>query len=383
MANTQININTNGTTTLATAGKYCDRNIDVNVAIETGANDFTNVLTHESTTVVLNKYAGASSETAFNGEIVVYIDLVGLGFTTHPAELTIRWRGMEMSNNYQALFLSTDKTTWTATAQLYNATIDEHGDFSLYKKINYPTSNRYLKASFRVKGNKIAVTQDDVDKCILTINEPIGNTVEGITPTGTVNITTNGTHDVTNYASANVNIPASGITPTGTLEITTNGIHDVTEYANVNVNVEGSMPTQFTNLLTDSRVTIDLNKACNGNSLATRNGAFTITINLQDFGLAIDKQKPTFRWRGLNTDTSYSSLLVSQDGTTWTAHKNILTHDVDSYGDNSITTGSNYHSSWIYIRFTLRRSGSAITSSSLSGSILTINEPIGNGGYVG
>ena len=33
MANTQINIRTNGTTILATAGKYCDRNIDVNVAV--------------------------------------------------------------------------------------------------------------------------------------------------------------------------------------------------------------------------------------------------------------------------------------------------------------------------------------------------------------
>ena len=31
--NTQINITENGTTTLATAGKYCDRNIDVNVAV--------------------------------------------------------------------------------------------------------------------------------------------------------------------------------------------------------------------------------------------------------------------------------------------------------------------------------------------------------------
>ncbi len=39
--NTQINITENGTTTLATAGKYCDRNIDVNVNVEdSGADAF-------------------------------------------------------------------------------------------------------------------------------------------------------------------------------------------------------------------------------------------------------------------------------------------------------------------------------------------------------
>lgn len=41
--NTQIDITKNGTTTLATAGKYCDRNIDVNVSVEGGA-DYTALL---------------------------------------------------------------------------------------------------------------------------------------------------------------------------------------------------------------------------------------------------------------------------------------------------------------------------------------------------
>ena len=62
----------------------------------------------------------------------------------------------------------------------------------------------------------------------------------GITPTGTKNISTNGTHDVTNYASANVAVPASAV-DTGTKNITSNGNNqDVVGYAAVNVSVPNS-----------------------------------------------------------------------------------------------------------------------------------------------
>ena len=55
MANTQISITANGTKTLATAGKYCDRNIDVNVNVPasgitpTGTKSITSNGTHDVT----------------------------------------------------------------------------------------------------------------------------------------------------------------------------------------------------------------------------------------------------------------------------------------------------------------------------------------------
>lgn len=72
--------------------------------------------------------------------------------------------------------------------------------------------------------------------------EKVDVAVPGITPSGTLAIATNGSHDVTNYATANVAVPASAV-DTGTKNITANGNgQDVIGYAAVDVNVPGIVP---------------------------------------------------------------------------------------------------------------------------------------------
>jgi len=100
------------------------------------------------------------------------------------------------------------------------------------------------------ENNLTAVLQDTADAikskkgtsakiCPRDFADEIASIPTGITPTGTLNITSNKTYDVTQYASANVNVPGS--TPTGKVIAETNGEYDVTNYATAEVTVGTSL----------------------------------------------------------------------------------------------------------------------------------------------
>ena len=70
---------------------------------------------------------------------------------------------------------------------------------------------------------------------ILALAQYVGG--GGSQPTGTINISTNGTHDVAAYATAEV-----GVYPTGTKTITSNGKHNVMSFQWAQVNVQPTSP---------------------------------------------------------------------------------------------------------------------------------------------
>lgn len=87
-------------------------------------------------------------------------------------------------------------------------------------------------------------TTEDV-KAFATAQINVNVPSTGITPQGTKTITENGTHDVTAFAQAKVEVPMPA-EPTGTKEITSNGTHDVKAFANVNVAVPVGVTPQGT-----------------------------------------------------------------------------------------------------------------------------------------
>lgn len=86
-----------------------------------------------------------------------------------------------------------------AQHQITNETIDEYADF--VDSISSGGSATLITKSITANGIYNASSDSADGYSQVTVNVPTG-----ITPTGTLSITDNGTYDVTNYASANVNV---------------------------------------------------------------------------------------------------------------------------------------------------------------------------------
>ena len=153
----------------------------------------------------------------------------------------------------------------------------------------------------------------------------------GITPSGTKTITTNGSHDVTAYATASVSVPASAV-DSGSVSISSNGTHDVVGYATASVSVPASA-------VDSGSVSI----SSNGNHDVIGYATASVSVPAS----AVDSGSVTLTTNGTHSVVGYASAVVdvptSGGGITPTGTISISsngTYDVTNYASASVSVSS-------------------------------------------
>lgn len=105
-----------------------------------------------------------------------------------------------------------------------------------------------IKSALKTRGQ----TVNDTDSFYSYAGKVLNLAEAGsIKPSGTKNITSNGTHNVKEYENVLVDIATTGtggITPSGTIEITENGDYDVSNYASAKVMVTPKLEWRYITL---------------------------------------------------------------------------------------------------------------------------------------
>lgn len=218
----------------------------------------------------------------------------------------------------------------------------------------------------------------------------MANTQVNIISNGTTTLATAGKCCDRNI-DVNVDVPVSEITPTGSITITTNGTHNVTNYASAVVNVAGGQATQFTNLYNPANVvlkTLSNYSSSSGSSFTTDNYVNYIVIPYNHKA----NDPIALRVRGISCPVRdrQGFVMYGEDGTTavaWGQLSTAVTITYDEHGDAVLTFGSSstfVAKAWNYLHLNFQYCGvNGGASVAYEGPIITINEPIGNGGYVG
>lgn len=178
--NIQIEITENGTTTLATAGKYCDRNVDVNVNVPAKATQFTNL--YDPANVVLkmtSNYSSSAGATFTSDNYCNYIVIPYKHEANEPIALRVRGISLPVRDRQGFTMYAEDGTTavtWSQLSGVVEKSFDEYGDMILtFKSGSYVTKAwSYLHLNFQYTGYNTG-PETALTGPIITINEPIGN----------------------------------------------------------------------------------------------------------------------------------------------------------------------------------------------------------------